>query len=159
MTAYRDIKDIVIGTTHNLDMVPVEVLRDLCNGDAHPIYNEYLTNMEHSNIKCVTHAYMPSWHEYNYEDGMGGWCIWEALHYVCTILVYDTPALFFVHARSDHWWEPYTYTYILDICACSILLSVLTDRAGWVCGKPISEDKKIEELSEVGGIKIEYGST
>lgn len=157
MTAYKDIKDIVIGSTHCLDMVPTEVLTDLCGGDAHSIRNEYLVGWEYTNIKCVTHAYMPSTHEPNYDDTKD-WSFIEMLHYVCTVLVDDTPALFFIHVRSDSWWEPETYTYILDVCACSILMTLITED-GWVCGQPMTEDEEVKELTEACGVRTQYGST
>lgn len=160
MTAYRDIKDIVVGTTHRLDMVPVEVLTGLLGGDAHGIEGDYLTSMEDACISCVTHAYMPTTYRKYYDDGWGEWeHEVEVLLYVCTILVDGVPALFFVHARSDDWWEPYTYTYILDACACSILVNLLTDRPGWICGNPITEDEDVDVLSKTAGIDIVYGST
>lgn len=158
MTAYSNIKDIVIGTTHNLDMVPVEVLTDLCGGDAHSITGEYLTGIENTSITCITHAYMPTSYNRHYDDGWGEWeNEVEVLLYVCTILVDNVPALFFVHAKSDDWWEPYTYTYMLDTNACTIFVLLVAERIAWVCGSTITEDEDVKELSEVAGVEIEYG--
>jgi hypothetical protein len=159
MTTYKDIKGIVIGTANRLDMVPTEVVTDLCGGDAHGIKSQYLVGWEYSNIKCVTHAYMPTTYDRYYDDGWDEcWSEVEVLLYICTVLVDNTPALFFIHAKSDDWWDPYTYTHILDICACSILMSLITED-GWVCGQPISEDDEVKELTEACGVQIEYGNT
>lgn len=163
---YRDIKNIVIGSTHKLcNLLPPSVVSEL-SGDKRPyiLAGHYLAAMETPRITCVTHAYVPKESEldeldlhlytslaFPYEYGQ---------HHVCSILVDGIPAFFFIHAQRCDMWKPRTHTYILDMGATSNFLQWM----GVVQGEPagyvmyVHETDQVGELDVCSGVKIQYGN-
>lgn len=158
MTAYREIKDIVIGTTQSLDMVPSNVVRQLWGGSVPGINTRYLQGIKHPRISCITHAYMPYSYERSHSDHYDEMMEYTQ-HCVCTVAVDNVPALFFIQVWEVGTRISHTYTYTLDTCACSLFLHLITGKTAWAYTNPVTEDEEVEELTEDNGIEIVYGST
>lgn len=160
---YIDIKDIVIGTTHDLGMVPSEVVTQLFGGEVAGITgNFYLSNIQQSRITCVTHAYMPSLYERSdmevcmYHDG---WTIKYDQQRVSTILVDGIPALFFIHVWPQESYVPYTYIYTLSHWRCTLFLLLVTGQNAVARTVfQVEDTDDVDDLVQANGVKITYGS-
>ena len=150
---YIDIKDIVIGTTSTLDLVPGEVVYDLLAGDLPGITDQdYLIGIKVKRITCVTHAYM-----------RGGWNSPYApysKYHVCSVLVDDVPAFFFISEGGTN-----SHTYVLDRELVETFIYLIKQ---WLRVERISynslvtcvaRDEIIPQLTSCMGVSIEYGAS
>lgn len=141
---YVDIKDHVISISHHIDLMPVNLMEELLSylGGV-PSGIHALRDREHTRIKRITHAEMYT--------GMDNY------HVVCSLLMDDVPAFFFV--AGGLYGESYYRYYILNVEACKVFARYLIEESSFNDLEEVEVVDDIPDLTGFHGVEILYGAT
>lgn len=153
---YADISQHVLSRTHSLKVLPSRVVQDvigyqsLYTNDINTAIKDedFLRGVQDSRIECLTHSFKYTSKKDNY--------------HVCTVLLGNVPAFFFIRVVTDG--LPYTNTYMLDVPTARefvrLLVSLYLKETEDICVvtpyQMVSSTDSIPELQVYKGVEIEY---